>query len=186
MLKLLDKSTLKGGYKQTEAKKLFDAALASLRKSSESASAIIKFVENEPKVSVGVACIEMDGAFGSSCHAIGELTPVIVWNPKKKFQVNGWEITGYRKYNNSPIYGSKEIMTYPPELVLLHELGHAKQYIEAPDWFTKENAGGEPTKGTKTTKQIEADNLERHERPVAKELKLKVRQSYEDYLGFVD
>jgi len=186
MLKLLDKSNLKGGYKKSESQMLFDEALVALRKSSATAAEIIKFVENEPKISIGVACIEMDGAFGSSCLAIGEVSPVIVWNPKKKFQVSGWEITGYRKYNNSPIYGSKEIMTYPPELVLLHELGHAKQYIEHPDWFTKEKSGGDAIPGTKSTKDIESDNLERHERPVAKDLGLKVRQSYEDYLGFVD
>jgi len=78
MLKLLDKSTLKGGYKKSESQSLFDAALATLRKSSATAAEIIKFVENEPKISIGVACIEMDGAFGSSCLAIGEVTPVIV------------------------------------------------------------------------------------------------------------
>lgn len=58
---------------------------------------------------------------------------------------------------------------YPPELVLLHELGHVKQYIDNPSFLNNYS---------ENMHVIEMDNLARHESPAAQEMGLPVRIDY--------
>ncbi len=163
-------------------------ALTQLKTRSPTAATIIDFLENKsPTVQISILVTEVeDGAFGPFSLVWGFTGPCIVWTPSKSFNTRGAEITGYRDSGAPKITGSKVAVIYPSEIVLLHELGHAKQYIENPDWFSSQGAGGIVRPGSKTTNEIEADNLKRHEVPVCKEYGLAQRQNYADGMGFND
>ncbi len=185
MLIAHDTSSLPGGCSHDLATQKVWQLINKIGRDSDTAHAIATEVHNHQAV-IKVACFDnRDGCFGASCSEIGILGPVILWDFSKNFRVRGRTITGRRKWNNSLIFSTDfEETDYPPELVLLHEIGHAKQYLEDPGRFSKEVAGGQVQPGTWKSTEIEADNLERHERPVAEELGLRVRQNYDDYLGF--
>lgn len=162
----------------------FYNALETLKQKSATAKEIIRFVEKEPQVMVQVLVTDVEGAFGPFSMEYGFTGPCIVWTPGKSFNTRGADITGYRDSGAPKISGKKETVVYPPEIVLLHEIGHAKQYIENPSWFGKKGVDQAIIEGSKTVVEIEADNLRRHEHPVCQEYGLKQRQNYTDFEGF--
>ncbi len=167
-----------------EASAHFYNALQTLKQKSSNAADIIRFVENAPSVTVQVLVTDVEGAFGPFSMEYAFTGPCIVWTPGKSFNTRGADITGYRASGSPMISGKKEMVEYPPEIVLVHELGHAKQYIENAGWFASKGEGGVVEAGSKTTAEIEADNLRRHEHPVCKDYGLKQRQNYTDFEGF--
>lgn len=161
----------------------FNNALDTLRAKSPTAKTIIEFVEKAPVVEIKVLVTDIDGAFGPYNDEWAFLGPCIIWNPGGYFKTKGAEISGYRP-TGAPMYqGKKQDTEYPPEITLIHELGHAKQYIETPGWFGSRGPNGDVA-GSKEVKEIEADNLKRHENPVCKEWGLPQRVNYGDFEGF--
>jgi hypothetical protein len=146
-------------------------ALDTLKQRSTTAKQVIDFVQGD-RTEIQILVTNVDGAFGPHNEAYGFTGPCIIWYPGGQFNTRGATIKGYRP-NNSPIFDKKMAVTYPPEITLLHELGHAKQFIEG-GWFD----------GSKDVKDIEADNLRRHENPVCKEYGLLQRVKYDDFIGF--
>ena len=133
-------------------------------------------------VVISVVVNEEPSQFGSSDTANKWLNtgqPVHIWNPKAVFTTLAADITGYWPSGN-PKFDKKVKVDLPPEIGLIHELGHAKQWIEDETQFTR-FIGGVRTEGTKTTEQLEAANLKIHENPVCKEMGLKQRIKYNDF-----
>jgi hypothetical protein len=165
------------------ASTLFFNALQTLKQKSASAKEIVEFVEKSPAAQIQILVAEVAGAFGPYSPEWAFLGPCIVWDAGGVFKTKGAEITGYRE-SGAPKYAGKKVnVTYPPEITLLHELGHAKQYIENPGWFGSIGPGG-AVPGSMETKDIEADNLRRHENPVCKDYNLLQRVNYGDFEGF--
>ena len=184
MLTLASRSAATIPYGNASA--YFYTALESLKSQSVTAAAIIKFIENAAMVQISVLVSDVEGAFGPFSMEWAFTGPCIVWTPGKSFSTRGASITGYRPASGAPIIsGRKAIVVYPAEIVLIHELGHAKQYIEDPGIFARQGPGG-IVAGSLTTAQIEADNLRRHEHPVCRDYKLLQRQNYTDFEGFND
>ena len=175
----------RGGSKvpYSSASTLFADALGKLRQKSPTAAQVINFVEKSPAAEIQVLVAEVAGAFGPYSPEWAFLGPCIVWDAGGVFKTKGAEITGYRDSGAPKYAGAKRTVTYPPEITLLHELGHALQYIENPGWFGSNGPGG-PVAGSKETKDIEADNLKRHENPVCREYGLLQRINYSDFEGF--
>lgn len=63
---------------------------------------------------------------------------------------------------------------------LFHELGHAVQWITRRDWFTAKSSR-ELFRRDGYFREIEADNLVRHEWPLCRQLNLPARMHYEDF-----
>jgi hypothetical protein len=72
-----------------------------------------------------------------------------------------------------------------PAIALLHEIGHAVQWIKKTDWYISKVStamgGGSDSQAAKLA--VENDNIETHETPVARELKEGVRKDYNDALA---
>ena len=164
------------------ASTIFFNSLETLRQKSPTARTIIQSVDKST-VQIQVLITEAAGAFGPYSPEWAFLGPCLVWDAGGIFKTKGAAITGYRP-SGSPMYAGKKVdVAYPPEITLIHEIGHAKQYIETPEWFGSNGPTG-PVAGTKETKDIEADNLKRHENPVYKEYGLLQRVAYGDFEGF--
>ena len=159
----------------TAASSLFKESLDKLRAKSSTARGIVDFVEKD-KTQVQLLVTDVDGAFGPKNNEYGFDGPCIVWNPGGHFKTNGAEITGSFP-SGAPKFDKKLAVTYPPEITLLHELGHAKQFIEG-GWFG-------PDGPLKDVAEVEADNLKRHENPVCKDYGLLQRVKYTDFVGFI-
>lgn len=126
--------------------------------------------------------------------------PAVLWNPKWNFEYFG-DCKGVTVNARGDVIEAKSEYVYkvkkkglqqsfnvirvtksvmPPWVVLFHELGHMKQYFEggsASAWEARlpDSAG------------IEEDNLERHERPICREIGLPVRAHYKhNVFGFAD
>ena len=169
----------------SNASAYFYNAVAELKRRSQTAKSIIDFVENRsPSVQISILVAEIEGAFGPFSLEWAFTGPCIVWAPGKSFTTRGADITGYRPSGAPIISGKRVDVVYPSEIVLLHEIGHAKQYIENPGWFGSQGIGGAIVAGSKTTIEIQADNLRRHEVPVCKEYGLPQRQNYNDFIQF--
>jgi Golgi nucleoside diphosphatase len=69
----------------------------------------------------------------------------------------------------------------PYGVSMMHELGHAKQYIEKPQWFEATYRAAMSHKSGKNQPQldIENDNLVRHEAPILKDMGLPFRLTYD-------
>jgi len=72
-----------------------------------------------------------------------------------------------------------------PAIALLHEIGHAVQWIEKTAWYiTHVNTAMGGGKGADAAKlEVENDNIDSHETPVARELKEGTRANYNDALA---
>jgi hypothetical protein len=156
---------------------LFEA-LDKLRKGSMTAKELITSVEKS-HLTVGIVVSEQGGAFGPYSDLWACNGPCIIWGPNIWLRTLAAEITGYRA-SGSAIFVRKSTVEYPPEISLIHEIGHMKQYIEDPDQFAKK-VQGLNVDGNKGTAEIEADNLRRHENPICKELGLLQRVKYNDF-----
>jgi hypothetical protein len=127
------------------------------------------------KAPIQVLVTNVDGAFGPRNDEYGFNGPCIVWNPGGYFNTKGANISGEWP-SGKPKFDMKLAVTYPPEITLLHELGHAKQFIEG-GWFGADGP-------IRDVADVEADNLKRHENPVCKEYGLLQRVNYTDFVGF--
>jgi hypothetical protein len=185
MLTLARRGESKIPYSQASAH--YYNALKTLKEKSPTAASIIDFVENKsPAVQISILVTDVEGAFGPFDMELGFTGPCIVWTPGKSFTTRGANITGYRPNGTPMIAGKKVEVVYPSEIVLLHEIGHAKQFIENPGWFSSMGPDRAITSGSKSVAEIEADNLRRHEHPVCREYGLAQRQNYVDFLNFND
>ena len=158
----------------TAASSLLTDSLDKLRSKSPTAKTIVDFVDKD-KTQVQILVTNVDGAFGPKNPEYGFDGPCIVWNPGGDFKTLGANISGYFA-SGKPKFDKKMPVTYPPEITLLHELGHAKQFIEG-GWFGADGPA-------RDVADIEADNLKRHENPVCKDYGLLQRLNYTDFIGF--
>jgi hypothetical protein len=69
--------------------------------------------------------------------------------------------------------------TLPLGVSLMHELGHAKQFIEQPAWFENHYKAATQRGNKESQLAIENDNVTRHEMPICKELSLPFRTKYD-------
>jgi hypothetical protein len=71
----------------------------------------------------------------------------------------------------------------PLGVSLIHELGHAKQFLEKPQWFEATFDAAIKGGGSRATNpakyEIEDDNVSRHEKPVCLELGKPAREKYD-------
>jgi hypothetical protein len=69
----------------------------------------------------------------------------------------------------------------PLGVSMMHELGHAKQYVENPAWFENTYAAAMRISSgpNKPKLDIENDNVTRHEAPILKDLGLPFRTTYD-------
>jgi|ERR1017187_9955385 hypothetical protein len=139
--------------------------------SASSTAQLIAVFMDEAKQNIGILFINNEGGFDSmfippsALAADNALTGftggVAVVNIESGMKISGKAI--------------------PLGVSMMHELGHAKQYIEKPAWFENNYAAAmKVTKGVNQPKlDIENDNLARHEAPVLKELGLPFRLKYD-------
>jgi hypothetical protein len=183
MIKLVERPNT--GINYTSAFGDLELTLSSLSKKSPTAKDLIDFVQASP-LTVEILCANEPGAFGPFNDEWSLTGPCIIWSPTKKFKCKAGTIKGYRA-SGAPILEGKKVDTfYGPEITLLHELGHFRQYIEDATRFASRGPTGEIVEGKMAVKDIEADNLRRHENPVCKELGLPQRLQYSDFDGFFD
>jgi hypothetical protein len=182
MIVLADRSN-RTGIKYPHASHCLAEALSVLRTRSETAKEIIREVERS-RTRIQIAVAEEPGVFGPSNLEWAFNEPCIIWAPNIQVPINATEITGYWGSGKPKVAaGKRETILLPPEIVLIHELGHAKQFIEHPEWFASmDGTTGTVRPGTKSNAEIEADNLKRHEVPVCQEFGLKQRALYDDFL----
>lgn len=154
--------------KLSDAQSRYQQAVTQLQ-ASPTAVAILKCV-TEHKTEIQLVCAP--GAEGEMLFP-GELeglnVPTVIWDPNKYFHfyVNVAPVSNV-------IFG--DLKSYQPAIVLLHEIGHAKQWLE--------NAAQHERRyhrGPEGVAEIEAENLALHEGPVAKELGLPVRRHYQHF-----
>jgi hypothetical protein len=88
----------------------------------------------------------------------------------------------WKKPPFSAIVRRGTLTTYPPHVVLAHELGHMKQYFETSDSAISRAADW--IKRIVDINALEADNLARHEHPYCKELGIPYRVNYKDIPGY--
>ena len=151
------------------------AAISELSAKSVTAKGIIEFVQRSA-VEINIVVTQQPGAFGPYCEPFGFEGPCILWDPTSPFSTRATDITGYRA-NGTAMFGKKTVTSYPASIVLIHELGHAKQYIEDKTLFCTKT-----TPARESTDFVEADNLKRHENPVCKDMGLLQRVKYNDFV----
>ncbi len=166
----------------------FSETLDYLEKKSQTAREIISFVEKS-QVRVGVLAVKArekngpTGKFGPFSISYALNGPYIFWDPDHCFQccaIKSEQITGFYTSGEPKWTGNKVLASFPPMITLIHELGHAKQYIEDPGRFAHKAANGTILAGSVSLSMIENDNLKRHENPVCNELGLLLRIKYDD------
>src|SRR6185312_12521548 len=93
---------------------------------------------------------------------------LVTWNPKGVMNVIARE-KGLR-----PVFGKQS-----PALALLHEFGHALQHFQRREWFVK-TYNRVLNQDDKALLEIENDNINMNEEPVARELGEGIRYAYRD------
>ncbi|NOQ81392.1 MAG: hypothetical protein GQ548_02540 [Methylophaga sp.] len=154
-----------------QAKDHYDSAIKSLQKST-TAKSIIDFVTGHNTLVYLVCVPGGEGEFLFPGEMDEIQTPTIIWDPNKDFVF-------YSNVSKTSNIFFADKSAYQPAIVLLHEMGHCKQ------WLENEPHGYEALvhSGDAGVSKIEADNLERHESPVAKQLGLPVRSHYKHFPG---
>ena len=159
------------------------AARASLVAKSVRAKAIIELVEASPhviEVVVGTS-VGTESAFRGAMGT--ETTSKLVWDPSVSFPIlvdpqavsKTITIAGTARTTTRTV---ATLSPLPAELVLIHELGHAAQYIsEFPTYKTLFATGAAGIA------EIEADNLSRNEGPICDDYNLRRRSHYLHYKG---
>lgn len=69
--------------------------------------------------------------------------------------------------------------TLPLGISLMHELGHAKQFLEKPSWFENHYKAATQNGNKESQLAIENDNVSRHEMPICKDMGLPFRTKYD-------
>ena len=154
--------------KLSEAKALFEKAVKQLQKST-TAKKILDVV-NKAKDEIHLVCVpDGEGQFVIPGEIQGSTlaAPTIVWDPNKLFHFYSHGVA-----LSNVLYADES--SYQPAIVLIHEMGHCKQWLEGKSAYKSKL-------DRKDISTIEADNLKRHEAPVAKELGLPIRNHYEHF-----
>jgi hypothetical protein len=158
-------------------------ARALLVSKSKRAAEIINLVERDRHI-IEVVIGPSVGQESAFRGAVGnEGTSKLVWDEKVEFPilVDAQQVETTTTFLGKPRTTTKtvaKLSPLPPEIVLIHELGHAAQFIkEMPTYSTlfASGAGG--------VAQIEADNLKRNEWPICDDYGLRRRSSYLHYKG---
>jgi hypothetical protein len=166
-----------------DPKAAFEKALQSLSSKSARAKEIIATVRTSQHVVdiVVGSSVGQDSAFRG---AMGdEKNSKLIWDPSVSFPilVDPKQITTSRKMGTTTLTTTKTAATLAPlpaEIVLIHELGHAAQYMGELATYKTLFASG-----TTGIAQIEADNLTRNEWPICDDYSLARRSSYLHYKG---
>lgn len=114
----------------------------------------------------------------------GETTSKLVWDDSVSFPilVDSKQVSTVKKILGKDTTINKttaKLAPLPAEIVLIHELGHACQYLgDLPTYKTLFKGGG--------IASIEADNLEKTEWPVCDDYGMMRRSSYMHYKGSKD
>lgn len=164
------------GYPLHEASRHLHEALERLRSRSAAAREIIDFVDRRDHRSIRILVTERPGAFGTSNPAVGFVEPCILWSPVRETTIR-YSASRYHPGQRGLAYA-----VYPPEITLIHEIGHAKQYIEDPARFPSYDREWTLIPGTLPNDAIEADNLRRHEHPVCNDYGLPTRTHYSHFV----
>ena len=133
---------------------------------SSTAKALQSFLSASP-LSIGVLLI--DEGFDSMYIPPSNLTSV----PELKDYSGGIAVLNV----DNPMKMSGKVL--PLGVSLMHELGHAKQYIEKPSWFVGHYEAATKKSNKASQLEIENDNVQRHEQPICEELKLPFRTKYD-------
>lgn len=150
---------------------------------SRRAKEIIELVEADPhviEVVVGPS-VGTESAFRGAVGA--ESASKLVWDPAVSFPilVDPQSVTTTRTVGSSTRSTTKtvaKLAPLPAELVLIHELGHAAQYLKELPSYKSLFAGGKDG-----IAEIEADNLTRNEWPICDDFGLQKRSNYLHYKG---
>lgn len=156
-------------------------ARAKLIAKSKRALAVIEKVETSDHV-IDVVIGSSVGTESAFRGAMGtETSSKLVWDDNVSFPilVDSKQITTTRKILGKDVTTTKtqaKLSPLPAEIVLIHELGHACQYLgELATYKTLFGAGG--------IAEIEADNLTNTEWPVCDDYGLMRRSNYMHYRG---
>jgi len=167
-LTLMTEDSSKLGFTQDgQAAEYFKNAIAYLQGSGH-AKQCIATVE---KHAVNTVVLVAKDCFPMFCHfemakVHGFTSSIIVWDPVGLISARNDQQSTYQS----------------PAIALLHEIGHAVQWIEKSGWFISKV--GEAMTGNDEAKlAVENDNITTHETPVAKELQEGVRKDYNDALA---
>ncbi len=167
-IKLMTGDTSALGFEQDlKAKEYYDNAITYLNKSAK-AKGLIEIVN---KHNVDTLLLVAKDCFPMYCHhemssQFGFTGSVIVWDPVGLISARAGAQCTYQS----------------PALALLHEIGHGVQWIEKRAWYvSKANAAQGGDDNAKL--ELENDNINTHETPVAQELGEGVRKDYNDALA---
>lgn len=167
-IKLMTGDTSNLGFEQDpKAKDYYESAMTYLNKSTK-AKALIEVVEAHD---VDTLLLVAKDCFPMYCHhemasQHGFSGSVIVWDPVGLISARAGTQCTYQS----------------PALALLHEIGHGVQWIKKHGWYlSKASAAMQGSNASKL--ELENDNIDTHETPVAQELGEGVRKDYNDALS---
>jgi hypothetical protein len=150
---------------------------------SKRAKEIIELVEASPLV-IDVVVGTSVGQESAFRGAVGtETSSKLVWDPTVAFPilVDAQQVTTSRQFMGKELKTTKttaKLAPLPPEIVLIHELGHAAQFMKELGTYATLFAAGKDG-----IAEIEADNLARNEWPICDDYGLMRRSSYLHYKG---
>ena len=170
-LTLLGGDTSALGFEQDpKAKDYFDAAMSYLGGSGKAK----KFIETVGGNKIETCVLVAKDCFPMFCHyemasVYGFKTSIIVWDPVGLISARAGAQCTFQS----------------PALALLHEIGHGVQWIEKNAWYIGKvnTAMGGGSGATAAKLEVENDNIDSHETPVAKELSEGTRKDYNDALA---
>ena len=116
--------------------------------------------------------------------AVGvETSSKLVWDPTVAFPilVDAQQVTSTRQFMGKALTTTKttaKLAPLPAAIVLIHELGHAAQFMKELGTYATLFAAGKDG-----IAEIEADNLARNEWPICDDYGLMRRSSYLHYKG---
>ena len=164
------------------AEAAYKQARAELIAKSPRAAEVIKAVEAAPHV-IEVVISTTVGQESAFRGAMGDETASkLVWDPKHAFQilVDPTQIT--KKVLGRDVTTTQaKLSPLPANLVLIHELGHAEQFLGKMPNYAKLFASGKDGIAV-----IEADNLKETEWPVCEAYGVAKRSNYLHYNGSSD
>jgi hypothetical protein len=170
-LKLMTGDTSNLGFDQDPKAKEYYANAVAYLQGSGTAKTIMATVESHSKdtlVLVAKDCFPMFCHYEMAAQH-GFDGSVIVWDPVGLISARADTQCTYQS----------------PAIALLHEMGHAVQWIKKTSWYisqvTAAMGGGQGAQAAKLA--VENDNIDTHETPVARELKEGIRKDYNDALA---
>lgn len=170
-LKLMTGDTSALGFEQDpNAQKYYDSAMAYLGGSATAARLIGQVTNHGRDTLVLVA----KDCFPMFCHyemasVHGFAGSIVVWDPVGLISARA----------------AQQCTFQSPAIALLHEIGHAVQWITKTSWYVSHvnTAMGGGKDATAAKLEVENDNIESNETPVAQELGEGTRANYNDALA---